>query len=284
MDYENVPGLNTIEREVVAAYQQANLLHAAEAMDNLFGDQGEREGRAEAVARIEEAHARLSELAPERTPGREGGPSYVELLSLVRELGLGDRDDIMPGEPEVPWAVLPEPRLLLFCCLDLMHYSFLTGNALDNARGYSRRKRLYDLPEEERAGMSKERIAGEHGDRNELQMRLHRMLERAIDDSAETRREHMHAMGFDCGYDLLVFIFRYEQDPDYVEGFVEGCLKRISEDEDEDSVHPDDIKASHFHAMWVDPGLSPADRNDLVLESLKAECEIREDEGDLWRL
>jgi hypothetical protein len=54
------------------------------------------------------------------------------------------------------------------------------------------------------------------------------MLERAIDDSPEARREHMHAMGFDCGYDSLAF--------------------------------------------------------ELVLEPLKAECMIQEDEGDLWRL
>jgi hypothetical protein len=221
-NYENVPGLNAAEREVVSAYLQAHLLHAAAAVDSLFGEEDQWEGLAEAVARIEEAHARLSELAPEGTPGRERGPTYVELLSSVRELGLGGRGAVMPGEPERPWEMLPEPRLLLFCCLDLMHYSFLTGGALDHARGYSRRKRLYDLPEKQRAGMSEELIAGEHGDRNELQMRLHRMLERAIDDSPEARREHMHAMGFDCGYDSLEFISRYEEDPDYVEGFVEG--------------------------------------------------------------
>jgi len=70
-------------------------------------------------------------------------------------------------------------------------------------------------------------IAGGHGDHNELQMRLHRMLERDIDDSPEASREHMRTMGFDCGYDSLAF--------------------------------------------------------ELVLESLKAECVIQEDEGDLWR-
>jgi hypothetical protein len=58
-------------------------------------------------------------------------------------------------------------------------------------------------------------------------MRLHRMLERAIDDSPEASREHMRTMGFDCGFDSLAF--------------------------------------------------------ELVLESLKAECVIQEDEGDLWR-
>ena len=64
------------------------------------------------------------------------------------------------------------------------------------------------------------------------------------------------------------------QAPGCIGGFVEGCLERIAEDEAEGRVHPDDIRASHFRAMWFDPVLASLDRRDLVMESLKAECEI----------
>ena len=51
----------------------------------------------------------------------------MELLSLLRELRLGERDAVRPEDPPVPWDKLPEKKLLLFCCLDLMHYSSVTG-------------------------------------------------------------------------------------------------------------------------------------------------------------
>jgi hypothetical protein len=165
-----------------------------------------------------------------------------------------------------------------------MHYYFLTGNALDHTAGCCRKKRLYDMPETVRAEMSEEEIAGAHGDRNELRWRLHMLLERAADDSLEERRRRLWAFGNDCGYDHLVFISRYEDEPGYIEGFVEGCLERIAEEEDEDLTHPDDVTAEQIRGMWLDPGMPLEEKREMVLEPLKAECEVREDEGNLWRL
>lgn len=112
-----------------------------------------------------------------------------------------------------------------------MHYGFLTAGALDRAPGYSRKARLYDVPEGVRAAFGEEGIAGAHGDRHELEMRLWRLLERAADNSPEERRDKLRAMGYDGGHDLLVSISHYGDDPDYVEGFVEGCLERMRKEE-----------------------------------------------------
>jgi hypothetical protein len=209
---------------------------------------------------------------------------YGELLSLLRRNELGERDIAKSDDPPVPWGVLPEARLLAFCCLDLMHYSFLTGGALDHAAGRSRKKRLYDVPEALRAEMKEEEIAGAHGDRNELRWRLHELLERAVDDSPEERRRRLWAFGNDCGYDHLVFISRYEDEPDYIEGFIDGCLERMEEEEAADLTHPDDVTAEHLRNMWLNPGVSPDEKREMVLEPLKAECEVRENEGNFWRL
>ncbi len=42
------------------------------------------------------------------------------------------------------------------------------------------------------------------------------------------------AVGYDHGYDGEVFYLGLALDPNYVEGFVEGCLERIDEDYPED--------------------------------------------------
>jgi hypothetical protein len=286
VNLEEIPGLTGTEQAAVAAYEEAHFLHAADVLDVAFDAESTQEEKAQrvgrAVARIEEAYSRLSELAPLGTPGREGGMTYGKLLSLLRRLG--ERAVAKPDEPPVPWGELPEARLLAFCCLDLMHYSFLTGAALDRVAGRSSKERLYDVAEAVRAEMGEEGIAGAHGDRNELEMRLHRLLERAVDDSPEERRSRMRGFGYDCGYEALVFISCYEDDPDYVEGFVEGCLERVREEEEEGLTHPEDVTAEQFLGMWLDPGLPPEEKRELVLESLKADCEVREDEGDFWRL
>jgi hypothetical protein len=87
--------------------------------------------------------------------------------------------------------------------------------------------------------MSEEEIARAHGDRHELQIRVWWLLERAMDDSPEGRREKLRGTGYDCGYELCLFISRYGEDPDYVGGFVEGCLERIREEEEEGLAHAD---------------------------------------------
>jgi hypothetical protein len=58
--------------------------------------------------------------------------------------------------------------------------------------------------------------------------------------------------GYDGGYDFRVFLSCYEDDPDYVEGFVEGCLERIAEEEDESLAHPEDITAEQLLGIWQD--------------------------------
>jgi hypothetical protein len=214
MDLEKTPGLTGAEQAAVAAYQEAHVLYAGSALDTLLNSGSSEEEKAEgagrAVAQIEQAYSRLSELARSSTPGREGAMGYGQLLSLLRGLGLGERAVAMLDDPPVPWGELPEARLLVFCCLDLMHYSFLTGGALDHAVGRSRKQRLYDVPETVRAEMR--------------------------------------------------------------------------EEEEEGLTHPDDVTAEQFLGMWLDPGLPPEERHELVLESLKADCEVREDNGNLWRL
>jgi hypothetical protein len=51
-------------------------------------------------------------------------------------------------------------------------------------------------------------------------------------------------------------------DPNYVEGFVEGCLESIGEDDPEEE--------QIFRDLWRDET-----QRDMVLESFKADCEVR---------
>ena len=41
------------------------------------------------------------------------------------------------------------------------------------------------------------------------------------------------AIGYDLGYDSQRFYLGLSLDPEYVEGFVEGCLERVGEEESE---------------------------------------------------
>ncbi len=41
------------------------------------------------------------------------------------------------------------------------------------------------------------------------------------------------AIGYDHGYDAQNFYLGLAHDPKYIEGFVEGCLERIGEDDPE---------------------------------------------------
>ena len=68
-------------------------------------------------------------------------------------------------------------------------------------------------------------------------------------------------IGYDHGYDAQKFYLRLALDPKYVEGFVEGCLERIGEDDAEGELL--------FRDLWEDEG-----ERETVLEILKAECEV----------
>lgn len=105
-----------------------------------------------------------------------------------------------------------------------------------------------------------------------------------MDYGPEGRRERLRGTGYDCGYELRLFISRYGENSDYLEGFVEGCLERIREEEDEGLAHPGDVTAEQLGRSWREPGFTREEKRELVLEPLLAECEVREDEGDLWRL
>jgi hypothetical protein len=66
------------------------------------------------------------------------------------------------------------------------------------------------------------------------------------------------AIGYDHGYDAEVFYLGLALDEKYVEGFVEGCLERIGEDD------PDDEQ--FFRDLWSDET-----QREVVIESLKAD-------------
>jgi hypothetical protein len=69
------------------------------------------------------------------------------------------------------------------------------------------------------------------------------------------------AIGYDHGYDAEVFYLELALNPPYVEGFVEGCLERIGED-DPDGEH-------FFRDIWE------GDDRGFVLEALKSGVEVR---------
>ena len=70
------------------------------------------------------------------------------------------------------------------------------------------------------------------------------------------------AIGYDHGYDGEVFYLGLALDPAYVEGFVEGCLERIGEDDPEEE--------RLFRDLWEDET-----KREVVIESLKADCQVR---------
>jgi len=80
------------------------------------------------------------------------------------------------------------------------------------------------------------------------------------------------AIGYDHGYDAEKFYKGLALDPKYIEGFVEGRLERIGEDNPEDE--------AFFRDMWDDEG-----ERETVLKILKAECEVLSGrpEGIRWQ-
>ena len=68
-------------------------------------------------------------------------------------------------------------------------------------------------------------------------------------------------IGCDHGYDARKFYIGLALDPKYIEGFVEGCLERIGEDD------PDDEDL--FRDLWEDEA-----ERETVLQVLQAECEV----------
>jgi hypothetical protein len=76
----------------------------------------------------------------------------------------------------------------------------------------------------------------------------------------------MAAVGFDCGYDFLIFHEGHADDEEYVRGFVEGCLERLlDQDEPEES--------DYLRDLWENG--DEEDRG-YALRRLKEGCEVRE--------
>jgi hypothetical protein len=69
------------------------------------------------------------------------------------------------------------------------------------------------------------------------------------------------AIGYDHGYDAQKYYLGLALDRKYVEGFIEGCLERIWEDEPEDE--------ALFRDLWEDES-----ERETVLTILQAECEV----------
>jgi hypothetical protein len=70
------------------------------------------------------------------------------------------------------------------------------------------------------------------------------------------------AIGYDHGYDGEVFYLGLGLDPHYIEGWVEGCLERIGEDDPEEE--------RLFRDLWEDET-----QREVVIACLKADCEVR---------
>jgi hypothetical protein len=70
------------------------------------------------------------------------------------------------------------------------------------------------------------------------------------------------AIGYDHGYDGEIFYLGLALDEWYVEGWVEGCLERIGEDDPEEELL--------FWDLW-----EGETQREVVIESLQADCEIR---------
>ncbi len=70
------------------------------------------------------------------------------------------------------------------------------------------------------------------------------------------------AIGYDHGYGGEVFYLGLALDERYVEGWVEGCLERIGED--------DPGEERLFRDLW-----EYETQREVVIESLKADCEVR---------
>jgi hypothetical protein len=90
----------------------------------------------------------------------------------------------------------------------------------------------------------------------------HHGWERIIRGEGEEGFTGRAAIGYDHGYDGEIFYLGLALDPHYVAGWVEGCLERIGED------HPEEELL--FRDLFEDET-----QRDLVIESLKADCEVR---------
>jgi hypothetical protein len=90
---------------------------------------------------------------------------------------------------------------------------------------------------------------------------------RPIERRAKTDMVHFSlsgraTIGYDHGYDGQLFYLGLALDERYVEGWVEGCLERIGEDDPDEELL--------FRDLWEDET-----QREVVLDSLQADCEVK---------
>jgi len=241
----------TDEERSLRLFKDALMGHAATAV--VLSAEGE-EDRRHAAAEVEDTYAKVHEHSPEELKG-DATPTCAEVLTALRLKSRGLE------------VTLPSHRVLVHMLADLDYYFFVLPGC-----GY-----VYDMP-----GLTDEERAAEHGLRHDLLLKLYDELEPAFDVSlswpprghevnedgelVETEPLGMAAIGFDCGYDFLVFHEGHADDEEYVAGFVEGCLERLlDQDEPEES--------DHLRDLWENG--DEEDRG-YALRQLKEECEILE--------
>lgn len=282
-DWAKIPGLSDEEHRALGEHDEAHIVHSTRVMGKVIPSPYEPDDSEEARQLLQKSNRRLraayetvSRLASQETPGREAGVSYEQLLQTLRKYELGERDGVLASDPPIPWHELPAPKLLMYAMLDLDEYFFLTRGA----PGAPHLLRLFDLPDQLRNSLSEEDVSAAHGNRNELLIRLYRLLGMIGSDAGEERQRSMDAFGYDCGYDLRVFYSRYESDEDYVNGFVEGALELAGEEAEGDEREILEL----MEALWQEPSLTREEKYEQVLEPLKLDCRVSEDEGELWKL
>src|ERR671911_1738479 len=91
---------------------------------------------------------------------------------------------------------------------------------------------------------------------------FHHGRERIIRWGGEEGFTGRAAIGYDHGYDGEVFYLGLALDERYVDGWVEGCLERIGEDDPEEELL--------FRELWEDET-----QREVMIESLQADCEVR---------
>lgn len=241
----------TEEERSLRLFKDALMGHAATAV--VLSDEDE-EDRRRAAAEVEDAYARVREYSPEELEG-DGAPTYAEVLTALRRKSRGLE------------VTLPPRRVLAHMLAGLDYYFFALPDL-----GY-----VYDMPR-----LTDEERAAEHGLRHDLLLKLYDELEPAFDVSLSWPPQgyemgedgvlikddvnRMEVIGFDCGYDFLVFHEGHADDEDYVSGFVEGSLERLlDQDEQEES--------DYLRDLWEHG--DEADR-EHVLFVLREECEVLE--------
>ena len=255
---EDWPPNITDEEASLRIFKDALMKRSRAAVSAVLFPEG-KHGLHYAMVEVENAYAKVREHTPAELQG-DDALTYGAVLIALRETDKRQRR-------------LPPRRVLIHMLAALDYYFYKLASGYDF---------VYDISD-----LSNEERAAENGLRHNLLTRLYNELEPAFDvslnwppsgyemnergDLVRIRAEltGMAAIGYDYGYDAEIFYEGHADDEEYVRGFVEGCLKRIGEDEPEEE--------EFLRRLWEDG--DEEDRN-FALESLKGECEVRDGRFD----